>query len=258
LPNCTSDGIGLLNDRTHGETTVAEHNDKGSHLDETKPLDDELAAESTQSEPASDSSGLPIAEAPQRGADAQLSETEMADLADSLLTAPVGDAVETAATEGDKPVDDKDSIIIEEKPKEEKKKKGGKTASEAKPKLKEKLRAHQTHLEWAGLAFSFLILLVVAFLGLILFATAIYGFSLIAIAYTLWKGRKANSIYVAMLGLALAALLTGVYCLWIELALYRFDVRAREVRPRLSMSAPATLESGSAVQLDDHQAPKIS
>jgi hypothetical protein len=246
-------------DRMYGETTVVEHNGESSPFDELKPLGDDLAAEPTGSKSAGEPSGLPLAESPKEGGSAALSETDMAELADSLLKMPVGDAApaeqtppaDQAASPADaavpaeeekKPAEGKDSIVIEAKPqKEKKKKKAAKSASDAK--FKETLRAHRKQLEWAGLALCLVVLLGVAAIGFIFYATAIYGFSLVAIAFTLWKGRKSNSLYVTILGFALAALLTGIYCLWLELAAYQLDIRARQMRPRLGMSVPVSTKT---------------
>ncbi len=49
------------------------------------------------------------------------------------------------------------------------------------------------------------------------FSTAIYLIALGFIPYGIWKGRQTNSVYTVILGCALAALLTGVFCLWMEI-----------------------------------------
>ena len=46
-------------------------------------------------------------------------------------------------------------------------------------------------------------------------------------------GRKTNTVFVVFLGCVLAAVLTAVYCLWMELARYKFDIKAQDAKQRV-------------------------
>jgi hypothetical protein len=70
------------------------------------------------------------------------------------------------------------------------------------------------------------------------FATAIYLIGLFSIPLLLWISRKSNTVYVALLGIVLAALMTCIYCLWVVLAKYNFDVKAQEAKQRVGMVQP--------------------
>jgi hypothetical protein len=130
--------------------------------------------------------------------------------------------------------DDKKGKKAKKKGKEKEKKAATKT-----PKTDiEKKRDRERLIEWGGLALVLVVLLAIAFFGLILYATAVYLFILTSVGYTLWKGRATNPIYVNLLGFALAAVITAIYCMWLELAAYDFSIRARESRPRLGVNAP--------------------
>ena len=48
-------------------------------------------------------------------------------------------------------------------------------------------------------------------------------------------GRKTNTVFVVILGCVLAAVLTSVYCLWMELVRYKFDIKAQDAKQRVSM-----------------------
>ncbi len=71
--------------------------------------------------------------------------------------------------------------------------------------------------------------------------TALYLIGLGLIPYALWKGRDTSTLYTVFLGCVLAAMLTGVYVLWIELAVnYKFDIHAQEAkRAAVGMVLPA-------------------
>jgi hypothetical protein len=103
--------------------------------------------------------------------------------------------------------------------------------------------------EWGAIVGVPVILLGIAFLHLLYFATVIYVVSVALIPYAIWKGRQTNSVYTVILGCALVAVLTAVYCLWLEVGRYQFDIKAREAKQRVSMSvgidAGFLVESGS-------------
>ncbi|MCE5267320.1 MAG: hypothetical protein LLG00_05490 [Planctomycetaceae bacterium] len=70
--------------------------------------------------------------------------------------------------------------------------------------------------------------------------TAIYLIGLGLIGYAIWKSRATSTLYTVFLGCVLAGMLTGIYCLWMELAVnYKFDVKAREAKQKVSMTLPA-------------------
>ena len=78
------------------------------------------------------------------------------------------------------------------------------------------------------------ILLGLAVVNFVFFSTAIY---LVAMGYTflgLWIYRRTNTLYTVLLGCALAAVLTAVYCLWIEMGNYEFDLKAKDAKQRIS------------------------
>jgi uncharacterized protein (DUF58 family) len=70
------------------------------------------------------------------------------------------------------------------------------------------------------------------------FSTAVYIIGLGFLPLILWMGRMTNTVYVVFLGCILAALLTCLYCLWVMLAQYRFDVKASEAKQRVAMAQP--------------------
>lgn len=95
--------------------------------------------------------------------------------------------------------------------------------------------------EWGAVAGVSVLLFVLALAGLLYFATAIYVISIGMVGYGIWKGRETNSVYTVFLGCTLVAVLTAIYCLWMELGRYHYDVKAREARQRVSFSAPTLL-----------------
>jgi hypothetical protein len=46
--------------------------------------------------------------------------------------------------------------------------------------------------------------------------------------------RKTNDLYTVILGCALIAILTGIYCLWLEWGRYQFDTKARQAKQHAS------------------------
>ncbi|MEN6458515.1 MAG: hypothetical protein ABFC63_06250 [Thermoguttaceae bacterium] len=77
-------------------------------------------------------------------------------------------------------------------------------------------------------------------LGLLSVWTALYLIGLGLIPYALWRARETSTLYTLFLGCVLAAMLTGVYCLWMELAVnYQFDIHAQEAKRKVGMILPA-------------------
>ena len=95
------------------------------------------------------------------------------------------------------------------------------------------------YLEYAGLACIPLILLVLGYSEVVLFfSTALYLIALGLIPYGIWKGRETNTVFTVILGCALAAVFTAIFCLWMEFGRYQFDLKAQEVKQRVSMVQP--------------------
>ena len=91
------------------------------------------------------------------------------------------------------------------------------------------------YLEYAGLACIPLILLTLGYFEIMFFSTALYLIALGLIPYGIWKGRKTNNVYSIILGCALAAMFTAIFCLWIEFdRRYQGDLKAQEVKQRVS------------------------
>lgn len=90
--------------------------------------------------------------------------------------------------------------------------------------------------EWGALVGIPVILLGLASLHLLYFATVVYVVSVALIPYGIWKSRQTSNVYTVILGCALAAVLTALYCLWLEIGRYQFDIRAREAKQRVSIS----------------------
>jgi hypothetical protein len=84
------------------------------------------------------------------------------------------------------------------------------------------------YIEWGGMIGIPVLLLILALMHLIYFATAVYLISIGFVGYGIWKNRETSSIYIVLLGCALIAILTALYCLWIELGRYDFNIRAKQ------------------------------
>jgi hypothetical protein len=93
-----------------------------------------------------------------------------------------------------------------------------------------------TYLAWAGAIAAVVVLLALGWLEVLCISTALYVVSMGLVSYGIWQGRRSNSIYTVLLACALAAVLTALYCLWLEAGRYQFDVNARDARPRVGMS----------------------
>lgn len=83
------------------------------------------------------------------------------------------------------------------------------------------------YLGLAGVVAGAVIVLALVFLHFIYLGTAIYAICVGLVLYGIWKDREMNTVYTALLGCALIAVLTAVYCLWIELGRYQFDISAK-------------------------------
>jgi hypothetical protein len=94
------------------------------------------------------------------------------------------------------------------------------------------------YVEWGVAAGVSVLLLAIAVFGLIYFATAVYVISIGLVGYGIWKGGATNTVYTVILGCTLLAVLTAIYCLWLELGRYHFDIKAREAKQRVSVSVP--------------------
>jgi hypothetical protein len=83
------------------------------------------------------------------------------------------------------------------------------------------------------------LLLAIAVIGLVYISTALFLISVAAVGYAIWRNRETSTIYTILLGCALIAVLTSLYCLWSEIGRYEFDIRARGARQRVGMLQPA-------------------
>ena len=104
------------------------------------------------------------------------------------------------------------------------------------------------YLEWAGAIGIPLVLLILGWFGALLFSTAFYLIAVGFVPYGLWKGRKTSTVFTVILGCALVAILTALYCLWLELGTYQFDLKAQDAKQRISMVWPT--EAGSLAKND--------
>ncbi len=102
------------------------------------------------------------------------------------------------------------------------------------------------YLEWGGAIGIPAIILAFAWLEVLYFSTALYAISVGFIPYGIWQGRKTNTVYTVILGCTLVAVLTAIYCLWLEVGRYRFDIKAQNAKQRVGMSQP--IEAGFLVQ----------
>ncbi len=69
-------------------------------------------------------------------------------------------------------------------------------------------------------------------------STAVYLLGVCFVPYVLWKGRRTNTVFTVFLGCTLLALITAVYCLWVELGRYGFDIKAQEAKQRVGVERP--------------------
>lgn len=95
-----------------------------------------------------------------------------------------------------------------------------------------------SYLDWPVAAGAAAILLILAACQMLNFSTAIYVISVGCVACAIWKFRRTSNVYTVILGLCVIAILTSLYCLWLEVGRYQFDVKAREAKQRVSVSWP--------------------
>jgi cation transport ATPase len=185
--------------------------------DETPPLDDLSASadDLTFAEPEADA-GQPAAEA---AGDAEAAEPSEAgeDLAgqsqgEAAEAAEPAEAAEEAAAEGEE-------------------EKEGKEGKEPKKKTPEWV----FHAQWGGAAALCVAIYLIFFLTNIRHAPwhAFYLITLVVLATATWMTRKiwatfeVTAFYTLVLAGAVAALLTGIYCLGLELCDHSWDIKAK-------------------------------
>ena len=115
---------------------------------------------------------------------------------------------------------------------------GEPTAEPEKPAAEKKPSKLPLYLELAGAIGIPLLLLVLAWLQVLNFSTALYIIAVGFIPYGIWKDRETSTVYTVILACALAAVLTAVYCLWMEWGRYQFDVKARGAKQQVRASQP--------------------
>jgi hypothetical protein len=201
--------------------------------EQLKPLDEELKPLGEELKPLDEEAG----ESSLAGLEAEdlippdfesllSSETVAPDAAEepALETAPMVEVVaEDAGAATEKAEEPGAEGPAEEKPEEEPAEKEAKPAG--------KLMAYLDWVIAGGIAAGLLLL---ALVGLLNLSTAIYAVSVVVVVSAIWKARQTNDLYTVMLGCALVAILTAIYCLWLEVGRYRFDVKAREAKQRVS------------------------
>ena len=72
------------------------------------------------------------------------------------------------------------------------------------------------------------LLLALGLIHVLYLSTAVYLISVALLIYLMWRGRETNTVYTVILGCASIAILTALYCLWLELGRYHLDVKARQ------------------------------
>jgi len=65
-----------------------------------------------------------------------------------------------------------------------------------------------------------------------------YVLSLVFIAYTLWKARETETPYRVMLAISLSAILTALFCLFLELKTYDYDINAETAKQHARLERP--------------------
>ncbi len=187
-----------------------------ANVEGDSPNFDELR--SLGGEPAAENEAAPT----DQPAAEPLAEEAAGALPDAETTPPEGEPAE--ATEAEEPVEGVEEEEEEEEP--------------------SKL---PLYLEVAGLIVVPLVLLAMAskdLLGqggwdVLSIWTALYIIGLGLIPYALWKSRETSTLYTVFLGCVLAGMLTGVYCLWMELGRYQYDINAQEAKRKVGMLLPA-------------------
>ncbi len=121
--------------------------------------------------------------------------------------------------------DNEQEVAAEEEPMEEK---IGPRRAGVQQKLLDRLPANRE----LTIAVAVPVLLLLLWLvGLIYFSSVVYVIAVAAVPFAMWKYRDTSTIFTVLLGCALVAILTAVYCLWREWGTYGFDSKARAIRP---------------------------
>jgi hypothetical protein len=92
------------------------------------------------------------------------------------------------------------------------------------------------YIEWGVAVGVPVLLLAIAWFGLLYISTAIYLIAVGFVPFGIWKGRKTSTVYTIVLGCTLIAVMTAVYFMWVEFGRYEFDIKARDGKHRISMS----------------------
>jgi hypothetical protein len=81
------------------------------------------------------------------------------------------------------------------------------------------------------------------FYGKIEYWTAGYAVGIAFVPYVLWKGRASSTVFTVFLGCVLVAEMTAIYVLFVELSLYKFDLKARTGKQqRVAVTQPVERE----------------
>jgi hypothetical protein len=99
---------------------------------------------------------------------------------------------------------------------------------------------------WAGAIGLPVVILVLAVVNLLSYATAVFLILAVAILGGLWIGRQTSGVYTILLACALLALLTAIYFLWMQLGRYDFEIKAR---PKVGVSG--SISTGSLARTGD-------
>ena len=114
-----------------------------------------------------------------------------------------------------------------EQPSEDKSESTEPAAAETAEPLPHESRDLSAMLEYGGIGLGVFVLLALGWLNLFYFSTALYTISIGLVGYGIWKGRATNNIYTMFMACALLAVLTAVYCLWLELGRYQFEIKPK-------------------------------
>jgi hypothetical protein len=82
------------------------------------------------------------------------------------------------------------------------------------------------------------------------YSTAVYFAGLTFVPVLLWLGRKTNTVYVVLLACAIAVLMTSIVFLWWSWAKYERDIRAADIKQRVSMVRPADYGWPNGIRAD--------
>jgi len=90
------------------------------------------------------------------------------------------------------------------------------------------------YVEWCIAAAVAVVILGLGWRGIMYLSTALFIVSIGLVCYALWRCRQSSGIETVLLGCALVAVLTALYCLWLEMGRYGFDIKARDSKQRVS------------------------